>query len=88
MRQGKLTKLAKTTDLVSNTPLRTDTIEGCFESLPEEGRVFRIIGAAITPGADGRMITTSTVQKVNKNGFTILFDTHNSKYKLELLDEN
>lgn len=75
----KLTKVKST-----NTNLRTDTVEGVTNSLPEVGKVVRIFGEGLEFGT--RVVTTSTVQSVEKISNEYVFNTLNSTYKLEILE--
>ena len=80
---GKLERL-HTNGVVSDHPLRTETMEGWFELPPTVGQSFRIIGDAIVEGTSGRLIATSVVKEVQPiiNGW--IFQTMNSRYFLTL----
>lgn len=79
-------KLSKIKSIHQN--LRTDTIEGFTESLPKIDEDFKMFAESLTPEGDFRYVHTTEVCSIDfldKN--TYLFDTVNSKYKLEVLDE-
>jgi hypothetical protein len=70
-------------------PLRTKTVVGRFDFLPQADKPFRIWGKPLTEGATVRLVETSLVIAVypEKDGI-IEFATHNSNYSLQLLDDN
>lgn len=67
--------------------LRTDVIEGVTQELPVLGSSFRLIGESLTPGMDARFVHTTEIQFVEKMGNGYIFNTANSTYKLEVLNE-
>ena len=74
------------TKITSNhNRLRTDVIDGCFSEQPKIGSGFLFFSKPLDKVADGRIIKTSTVINVyygaNKS---IIFETRNSVYKLEM----
>ena len=60
--------------------LRSDAITGYTTNLPETGKSFQLVAESATPGADGRFVTTSTVQSIEQTEHTYLFRTLNSVY--------
>lgn len=76
-------RLTKIHSLHNN--LRTDTIEGVTNNLPETGSSFIMFAEGLDFGT--RVITTSLVQNVEQIGNEYLFRTLNSAYKLEVLGE-
>jgi hypothetical protein len=64
--------------------LRTDRIEGEIDALPEVGRPFAIVGAALDPAASCRVVTTSRVVAVAPllEGYTIFHTASGSRYSL------
>lgn len=73
----------------SHSALRTDTVEGEIEELPTLNNRFKMFVKPLEAGMF-RYITTSPVQKITRGGKdikwnVILFETLNSKYKLEAL---
>lgn len=77
----KLTKLEST-----NENLRTNEIIGETNKLPEVGFNFHIVSTPIDKSFSYRKVSTSEVQYVIKEENFYIFDTHNSKYKLETSD--
>jgi len=66
--------------------LRTNSIEGKSIDLPEVGKVFFLIGEALTSGATSRFIQTSEISSVKKTGEDeYVFKTLNSTYNLKVL---
>lgn len=81
--QGKLTRLGSTND-----NLRTSTIEGSFQELPEVGKTFEMLAASLTPGHTCRYIGTSPVVTVGNEDGKFLFTTQNSFYRLEITEQD
>lgn len=73
--------------------LRTDEIEGKCTHVPEVGYSFQMFGEALDPAMKKvggfRTVTTSTVQfcEYLPGTKTFRFQTRNSKYQLEVLDD-
>jgi hypothetical protein len=66
--------------------LRTEFVEGYCEQ-PVVGRCFFIVGEAINPEADGRLVRTSIVQRIDPDGPDgCYFTTERSTYHLLLLE--
>ena len=88
---------AKLTKLKSNhTQLRTDVIEGMIPLLPKVGLSFSIYAKPLDEAADVRIVTTTPIEHLTEvsedlsgeSGKRVwAFDTANSTYRLELLDE-
>lgn len=64
--------------------LRTDSVAGYFNRYPEIGQHFTIIGFALDPDKNIRVVTTSAVKNVTGEHF----ETQNSMYRLEVLDDS
>lgn len=78
-------KLIKVRSNHSN--VRTDEIEGVTADLPEAGKPFVLVGESLAFEGGGRIIQTTTIEKVEQLGDEYLFHTANSTYKLEVLNE-
>lgn len=81
--KGKLIRLAS-----SNNNLRTNEVIGIFDSLPVEGKEFKMLAESLTPGGTFRLVTTSPVSKIissKENNY--LFNSHFSTYELEIITE-
>jgi hypothetical protein len=81
----RLTKLGSVSDIVSDSPLRTESVEGWVVSLPVVGERVTIINEKpLDEAAAYRMVRTSPVTKINSMDYTHMeFETENSRYKLE-----
>lgn len=82
--KGKLIRLAS-----SNNNLRTNEVIGVFESLPVEGKEFKMLAESLTPDGSFRLVITSPVSKilsVKENNY--LFNSHFSTYELEIITED
>ena len=84
--KGELRKLE-----TNHNRVRTDSMVGEFQMIPEVGKQFIIVGEALCPAVKaaggGRVISTSLIQKVDYNSEqkTFKFKTLNSVYELVLL---
>ena len=90
MVRARLTKREALTDVVSEDPIRTSVIEGCFASLPFEGYVFHFFAEPLVDKtAICRLISTSPVVliKIAPDHESMIFQTENSAYVLEFLEE-
>jgi hypothetical protein len=76
----KLTKLSST-----HQNLRTDTIEGNADLLPEVGQCFAMTAEPLDPRASFRWVRTTPIQSIEAMGDTYRFTTENSTYQLEVL---
>jgi len=76
---GKLIKISN-----NENKLRSKSVEGEFQNLPEVGHSFHIIGESLTEGIPYRIVSTSIVKEIEKieKGYKIV--TMNSVYELEL----
>jgi len=79
-----LSRVYRLTTAESENPLRTDTVEGDFETLPRPGFPFTFFAAPLTPGMDIRVVQTSPVVLVTANSSCtkVGFQTENSSYLL------
>lgn len=69
--------------------LRTKTVIGECETLPELNKSFEMTSESLTPGMDFRFIQTSPVVKiVNQTHTFVEFETENSTYIVDILNEN
>ncbi len=68
--------------------LRTNEVAGDYVFEPTVGEHFVIIGESLDPTKDLRMVRTSPVTAVEKDGATINFTTQNSKYTLTIWGES
>lgn len=74
----------KLTRITSNhTKLRTDTVDGETSHLPTIGECFIMTGKGIVFGT--RLVTTSPVKEIIKDGLIEKFKTENSEYQLEII---
>lgn len=88
MKKGRITKLQ------GGKAMRTLSMEGVFGALPQEGTCFAIMGAGITPGTFGRIITTSLIVKLEEGEIVdsdsekvcIMHTETGSRYMLEILE--
>lgn len=78
----RLTKLSS-----SHKNLRTDVIEGTAPNLPEKGQSFVVFGESLTPENNVRVVQTTEVQSVETMGNEHVFQTLNSTYKVEVLED-
>lgn len=70
----------------NHSVMRTDTIEGLTEELPSLGKNFTVVGKSLTVGMDCRVFTTTEIQFVENLNNEFVFNTLNSVYKLEVLE--
>lgn len=66
--------------------LRTTSVQGQFANLPEVGKMFTMVGEALTPEATMRYVNTSIVKDIGFNiaDQTIVFETESgSTYRLD-----
>lgn len=81
--KGKLIRLAS-----SNNNLRTNEVVGTFDSLPAEGKEFKMFAESLTPGGLFRLVATSPVSKIlSAKDNNYLFNSHFSTYELEIITE-
>jgi len=71
----------------NHSNLRTDVIEGETPALPNIGDDFILFSKSLDPKGAIRMVQTTNVKFVEQIGNTYQFNTENSVYKLEVLDE-
>ena len=64
-----------------NKNLRTMTVEGVAQSLPEVNRPFIMRAPPIDPSATLRVVETTPVQRWSRVGDDIEFETRNSTYR-------
>jgi len=64
--------------------VRTKKIVGECASLPIEGKTFLMFSEPLDPSKNIRMLHTSKIKSVRKEGNIYYFETQNSKYKLEV----
>lgn len=84
MYKVKLTKIKS-----SHNNLRTDEIEGETEHLPEVGRSFILKAEPLENlEANFRSVYTTEIEHVEKHENGYRFNTKNSIYHLEVLDES
>jgi len=76
--KGTITKISD-----NDNAVRTPSMDGYFDNLPEIGERFNIIGESLTKGLTARLISTSPVQGMDISGRYIMFKTENSDYTLE-----
>lgn len=82
-KKGKLARIDVKEDAVfSKNPLRTLVVEGLFTAEPTKGQPFRFFSEPLDKALDFRLISTSTVQAVEKSEGKIRFYTLNSTYEL------
>lgn len=89
MTKAILTRLYRLTTAESENPLRTDVVEGEFETLPRPGRSFTFFAEPLNPEMDVRVIQTSPVVLVtpSPSGGKVGFQTENSSYLLTFTEE-
>lgn len=76
----KLTKIRS-----NHSNLRTDTVEGVVQNLPEVGSTLQLVGEGLEFG--NRLVYTTEIKNVEQIDNTYQFNTLNSVYKLEVLEE-
>jgi hypothetical protein len=78
----------KLTKLIGGDRVRTPTVEGDADCLPEVGRPFVMIAESFVIPGGIRLVATSDVQAIvtDDTGACIL-ETLNSTYKLEVSDK-
>ena len=81
LRSGRLTKISD-----NFNALRTNGVLGSFHAEPIVSSYFSFYSDSLTPGLDHRVISTSIVTSVVKDGDGIIFRTLNSAYLLEVFD--
>jgi hypothetical protein len=79
----KLTQLAST-----HNNVRTKEIIGKCVLLPLEGKRFTMTSEPLDPTKTLRVVTTSIIQSIYEDGEVYYFETENSNYKLEVLEES
>jgi len=67
--------------------LRTDVIEGKAPALSEIGDTFVLFSKSLDPRGSIRMVQTTKVKSIEQIDNVYQFNTENSVYKLEVLDE-
>lgn len=80
MYKVKLTKIRS-----NHSNLRTDTVEGETQKLPVLGEIFQMVGEGLSFGS--RMIWTTEVKNIEQIENIYQFNTRNSTYKLEVLED-
>lgn len=79
----------KLSKVQGGSQVRTDTVYGSTNALPEVGRSFQIVGPPVGPIPDGmfgfREVTTSIVQYIERDGEAYIVHTLNSVYRVEVL---
>jgi hypothetical protein len=70
----------------TNNALRTNNIEGYTLAEPQVGACFLMFGEPLDPAADARMVSTSLIQSVERDGEVFTFTTLNSTYRVTILD--
>jgi len=79
--------ISRVTTQAKSHAMRTQTIDGVFNSLPEPGQPFRLISESLTSGANVRVFVTSPVVTVERSSADLIrFETLNSVYELQLSD--
>lgn len=63
--------------------MRTDVVKGEADDLPVVGRTFCMTAPPLEFG-DCRVVYTTVVRSVAKTDNILIFETRNSKYKLEI----
>jgi len=72
----------------NHSRLRTDTVEGTTESLPELDKMFIMFGQSLTEGMNTRMVNTSPVKKIEVvDGVYIITTESGSEYSIKVLEE-
>lgn len=72
----------------TNTNLRTKTVLGQTDELPEVNHTFVMMAESLTPGGTFRYIETSLVKEiVSQDDKVIRFKTENSTYQINIVDE-
>jgi len=75
----------KLTQLLSNhNNVRTKEILGNCSGVPRKGKRFVMSSTPLDKSKDIRVLTTTVLKSVRKDGDTYYFETQNSKYKLEV----
>ena len=75
----------KLTQLLSNhNNVRTKEILGYCSGVPTKGKRFVMSAPPLDKSKEIRVLTTTTLKSVRKDGKTYHFETQNSKYKLEV----
>jgi len=74
----------------NNTHMRTQSMDGVFENLPEVGENFIMVGKALDPlkAAGWRYIETTPVRHAEQESDVVQFETLNSSYELVVHTEN
>lgn len=69
--------------------LRTEEVTGEVIWQPREGNAFLMVSDPLTPGADGRLLRTSVIQRiVTDEPGRIVFHTRNTEYELTWTEGN
>lgn len=84
----KLKKLGRVAEPLLKTDLRLNGAEGfCAGDPPEVGKFFEMFASSPNPEALGRLVSTSTIQKLEPLGpNSWRFETYNSVYELEIFN--
>ena len=84
----KLKKLGRVAEPLAKTELRLNGAEGhCDGAPPAVGSYFTMFASSPNPDAVGRLVSTSTIQKLESIGpNSWRFETHNSVYELEIFN--
>lgn len=67
--------------------IRTDEVVGVTWVLPIVEHPFRMVGAPLNPNADARLVFTTRILSLEYEDGVYIFNTANSTYQLEVLDE-
>ena len=77
-------KRIRTSDVVSEAPLRTQEVIGAFKHVPTVGQLFSIVARPIDQSAIARVVHTSIIKAVEQTATGYRFKTKNSVYELEI----
>lgn len=80
MYQVRVTKLSD-----NKNAMRTESIEGEAQNLPEIGKSFVVIGEGLEFGH--RLFNTSMVQNIEERDNKLIIKTLNSLYQVEILNK-
>lgn len=78
---GRLTKISD-----NSNALRTNGVVGFFSCEPMVDCYFTLYSESLTPGEEHRVISTSLVTSVDRDGSGIIFRTLYSTYLLEIFE--
>ena len=72
----------------THNKLRTDRVEGECQDLPEVGRMFIMTASPLDPAGSHREIWTTPVRSISwlPSKTKAVFQTKNSRYRLEMMD--